>query len=126
LALSDLFYLNNVLVTSDTIQNLLSVHHFTIDNLYFMEFDPFGLSVNELSTRNMITKCNSSGTLYTMCLPSHTTPSPPVSAPSAIVASASTWNWHLGHPGVNVLSKLSHDSSVIYSRCTQDLYHAAR
>jgi hypothetical protein len=31
-ALPDPFYLNNVLVTSDIIQNLLSVHHFTTDN----------------------------------------------------------------------------------------------
>jgi hypothetical protein len=44
------FYLNNVLVTPDIIQNLLSVHRFTIDNWCFMEFDPFGLSVKDLST----------------------------------------------------------------------------
>jgi hypothetical protein len=91
-----------------------------------MEFNPFDLSVKDLSTRNMITRCNSSELLYTMCLPSHPTPSSPMSAPSALVASTSTWHRCLGHPGVDVLSKLSHDSSVVCSRCTQDLYHACQ
>jgi hypothetical protein len=74
MTLLGLFYLNNVLVTPDIIQNLLSVHRFTTDNWYSMEFDPFGLSVKDLSTRNVITRCDSSGPLYTMRLPSHSTP----------------------------------------------------
>jgi hypothetical protein len=36
-----------------------------------MEFDLFGLSVKDLSTQKVITRCNSSGPLYTMRLPSH-------------------------------------------------------
>jgi hypothetical protein len=56
-------YLNNVFVTPDTIENLLSVHRFTTDNWCSMEFDPFGLSVKDLSTRNMITTCDSLGPL---------------------------------------------------------------
>jgi hypothetical protein len=84
------FYLNNVIVTLDIIQNLLSVHHFTTNNWCSMRFDPFGLSVKDLSARNMIVRCNSLGTLYTMRLPSHPAPSSPTSTPSALVASAST------------------------------------
>jgi hypothetical protein len=38
-ALPDPFYLNNVLVTPDIIQNLLSVRRFTTDNWCSMEFD---------------------------------------------------------------------------------------
>ena len=90
-ALPGPFYLNNVLVTPDIIQNLLSVRRFTTDNWCSMEFDPFGLSVKDLSTQKVITRCNSSGPLYTMCLPSHP-PLSPASAPSALVASASTWH----------------------------------
>jgi hypothetical protein len=37
------FYLNNVLVTADIIQNLLSVCRFTTNNWCSMEFDPFSL-----------------------------------------------------------------------------------
>jgi hypothetical protein len=89
-ALPSLFYLNHVLVTSDIIQNLLPVRRFTTNNWCSIEFDSFDLSVKDLSTRNMITRCNSSGPLYTMCLSSHPTPSPPVSTPPALVALAST------------------------------------
>jgi hypothetical protein len=74
--------------------------------------------------RNVITRCNSLGPLYMMCVPSHPAPSSPMSVPSALVASVSTWHRHLGHPGVDVLSKLSHHSSVVCSRCTHDLCHA--
>jgi hypothetical protein len=89
-----------------------------------MEFDLFGLSVN--STQNVITRCNTSGPLYMMCLPSHLAPSSPTSAPSSLVASASTWHRCLSHPSVDVLSKLSHDSSVVCSRRTHDLFHACQ
>jgi hypothetical protein len=83
LAIPGPFYLNNVLVTLDIIQNLLSVCHFITDNWCSMEFNPFGLSVKDLSMQNEITRCNTSGALYMMHLPSHP-------APSALVASVST------------------------------------
>jgi hypothetical protein len=49
------FYRNNVLVTPDIFQNLLSIRLFTADNWCSMEFDSFGLSVKDLSTKNVIT-----------------------------------------------------------------------
>jgi hypothetical protein len=125
-ALPGLFYLNNVLVTPDIIQNLLSVHHFTTDNWCSIEFNPFSLSMKDLSTWNMITRCNSSGPLYTMCLPSHPASSSHVAAPLALVTSTSTWHRCLIHPGVDILSKLSHDSNVICSRQTHDFCHACQ
>jgi hypothetical protein len=91
-----------------------------------MEFDRFDLSVKDFSTRNMITRCNSSGPLYTMCLPSHPIHSLHVSAPLPLVASTSTWHRRLDHSSVDVLSKLSHDSSVICSRRTHDLCHTCQ
>jgi hypothetical protein len=89
-ALTDPFYLNNVLVTSDIIQNLLSVHRFTTDNWCSMEFDPFDLSVKDLLTKNMIIRCDSLGLLYTMRLLSCSTPLSFVVAPTSQVASAPT------------------------------------
>jgi hypothetical protein len=68
-----------------------------------MEFDPFDLSMKDLSTQNVITRCNSSGPLYMMRLPSHPAPSSLASTPSALLASVSTWHRRLGHPGVDVL-----------------------
>jgi hypothetical protein len=91
-----------------------------------MEFDPFGLSVKDLSTRNVLTRCNSSGPLYTMRLPSRSAPSPCAAPAAALVASASTWHRRLGHPGVDGLSKLSSDSSVICSRRSHDFCQACQ
>jgi hypothetical protein len=91
-----------------------------------MEFDPFGLSVKDLATRNVLTRCNSSGPLYMMRLPSRSTPSPCAAPADALVASASTWHRHLGHPGVDALSKLSSDSSVICSRRSHDFCQACQ
>jgi hypothetical protein len=48
------FHLNNVLVAPDIIQNLLSVRQFTSDNLVSVEFDPLGVSVKDLRTRNTL------------------------------------------------------------------------
>jgi hypothetical protein len=126
MALPGPFYLNNVLVTPDIIQNLLSVRHFTIDNWCSMEFDPFGLSVKDLSTRSVLTRCNSLGPLYTMCLPSRSAPSPCVAPTAALVASASTWHRRLRHPSVDALSKLSSDSSIICFRRSHDFCQACQ
>jgi hypothetical protein len=122
-ALPSPFYLNNVLVTPDII-NFLSVRRFTTNNWCSMEFDPSGLSVKDLSTRNVLTRCNSSGPLYMMRLPSRSAPSPCAAPAAALVASASTWHRRLGHPGVDALSKLSSDSSVICSRRSHDFCQA--
>jgi hypothetical protein len=100
------FYLNNILVISDIIYNLLSVYHFTTDNWYSIEFDPFALSVKDLSSRNVIARCNNSGPLYTMHLPSRSTPSQCVAPTAALATTVSTWHCRLRHPGIDALSKL--------------------
>jgi hypothetical protein len=62
------FYLNNILLAPDMVQSLLSVCRFTTNNWCSMEFDPFGLSVKDLTTKNVIVRSNSTGPLYTMRL----------------------------------------------------------
>jgi hypothetical protein len=76
-ALPGPFYPNNDLVNPNIIQNLLFVRRFTTDNWCSTEFDQFGLSMKDLSMRNVITKCNSSGPMYMMRRPSHPAPSLP-------------------------------------------------
>jgi hypothetical protein len=120
------FYLNNVLVTLDIIQNLLSVRCFTTDNWCFMEFDPYDLSVNDLSSQNVIARCDSSGPLYTMPMPSCSARSPCAAPTATLAALVSTWHRRLEHPGVDALSKLSSDSSVVCSRRTYDFCHACQ
>jgi hypothetical protein len=43
-----LVYLNDVLITPNLIQIILSICDFTIDNSCFMKFDLFGLSLKDL------------------------------------------------------------------------------
>jgi hypothetical protein len=107
------FYLTNILLAPDMVQSLLSVRHFTTDNWCSMEFDPFGLSVKDLTTKNVIVRSNSTSPLYTMRLPGYLTPSSSVVATLAVVPHAltvvapTTWHRRLGHPGSDGLSSLS-------------------
>jgi hypothetical protein len=78
-----------------------------------MEFDPYGLSVKDLSSKNVIARCNSSGPLYMTRMPSHFAPSPCTAPIAALVASTSTWYRCLRHLGVDALYKLSSNSSVV-------------
>jgi hypothetical protein len=102
-------YLSNILLASDMVQSLLSVRHFTTDNWCSMEFDPFGLSVKDLTTKNVIIRSNSIDPLYTMRLSGSLTPSSSVvvalaAIPHALTAVALTmWHHHLGHPGPDAL-----------------------
>jgi hypothetical protein len=51
-----------------------------------MEFDPFGLHVKDLTTRNMIVRSNSIDLLYTMRLPRSVTLSHITSGALSVVA----------------------------------------
>jgi hypothetical protein len=92
-----------------------------------MEFDPFDLSVKDLTTRNVIARSNSTGPLYTLHLPSSTASnrtSPcamsTIAAPRILATVAtSTWHRRLGHPGLDALSSLSR-SSFIFCTSTND------
>jgi hypothetical protein len=85
-----------------------------------MEFDPFGLSVRDLATRTLLAQCDSRGPLYTLRMPASTTST---SAPPVLAAVASSMTWHrsLGHPGRDVMSKLS--SSTSGSCCRGSFEH---
>jgi hypothetical protein len=48
------FRLNNVLLAPGIIKNLLSVRQFTTNNQVSIEFDPSGISVKDLRTRNIL------------------------------------------------------------------------
>ena len=117
------FRLDNVLVAPDIIKNLLSVRKFTTDNCVSVEFDPLGVSVKDLRTRNTLLRCNSTGPLYTLQLPSSTTGS------CALVATPSPTTWHrrLGHPGKATLQSLAQSSSIVCSKPEDDsLCHACQ
>jgi hypothetical protein len=95
-----------------------------------MEFDPFGLSVKNLTTKNVIVRSNSTGPLYMMRLPRSLTPSSSVVAalaaiPHALTAVApTTWHCRLGHPIPDALSSLSRSSFIQCTSNKHDFCHA--
>jgi hypothetical protein len=124
------FYLNNILLAPDMVQSLISIRRFTTDNWCSMEFDSFGLSVKDLTTKNVIVRSNSIGPLYMMRLPGSLTPSPStVAALAAIphtltVVALTMWHYRLGHPGPDVLSSLSRSSFIQCTIKKHDFCHA--
>jgi hypothetical protein len=97
-----------------------------------MEFDPFGLSVKDFTTKNVIVRSNSTDPLYTMRLLGSLTPSSSTVAAHATVPHAltvvapTTWHRRFGHPGLDALSSLSRPS---FTQCTSnkhDFCHACQ
>jgi hypothetical protein len=88
-----------------------------------MEFDPFGLSVKDLTTQNMIIRSNSTSPLYMMRLPGSVTPFSDTVATLTVVAPV-IWHHHLGHPGPDALSNLSRSSFINCISNKHDLCHA--
>jgi hypothetical protein len=99
--------------------------------LCYMEFDPFGLSVKDLTTRNVIARSNSTGPLYTLRLPSSIASSrtsscamSTIAAPRILaVVATSTWHRCLGHPGPDALSSVSRSSLISCTSTTHDFCH---
>jgi hypothetical protein len=97
-----------------------------------MEFDLFGLSVEDLTTKNMIVRSNSIGPLYTMRLPRSLTPSSSVVVTLAVVPHAltvvasTTWHRRVGHPGPDALSSLSRSSFFQCTSKKHDFCHACQ
>jgi hypothetical protein len=77
--------------------------------------------VKDLRTRNILLRCNSSGPLYTLQLPS----SPSDSCALVATPSPTTWHRRLGHPRKATLQSLAQSSSIICSKLDDDsLCHA--
>nr|GEX13411.1 ribonuclease H-like domain-containing protein [Tanacetum cinerariifolium] len=90
-------HLNNVLITPNIVQNLISVRQFVRDNKCTIEFYEFGFSVKDFWTRRILLRCDSTDDLYPVTSPSY---------PKAFLVSQHTWNQRLGHPGSDVLRSL--------------------
>jgi hypothetical protein len=107
------FYFNDVLVAPHITHNLLSVRRFTTDNSCSVEFDPSGFSVKDLVTRTPLARYDSSEPLYT--LRSSTTGA---SLPPVLVSTTSSTTWHrrLGHPGPDVMTKITSSLDLSCSR----------
>jgi hypothetical protein len=89
------FRLSDVLVVPQMVHNLLSIRQFTADNSCSVEFDSSGLSVKDSTTGRPLLRCDITGPLYTLRLPSSaasTSPSSSSSAALAVTPSSTTWH----------------------------------
>jgi histone deacetylase 1/2 len=96
------FHLNHVLVSPAIIKSLISVRKFTRGNSCSMEFDPYGFSVKDLATRNILLRSSSSGELYPFF--------GNLQSPGAALSVSTTrdlWHRRLGHPSDENLSRIS-------------------
>jgi hypothetical protein len=90
----------------------------------------FDLSVKDLTTKNVIVRSNSVGSLYMMrLLRSLTSSSSIVAAIAAVphaltVVAPTTWHRRFGHPGPDALSSLSRSSFIQCTSNKHDFYHS--
>jgi hypothetical protein len=107
------FFLNDVLIAPYITHNLLSVRRFTTDNSCSIEFDPSGFSVKDLATKTLLARCDSAGPLYTFQPSSTGASSPPILVSTT---TSTTWHRRLGHPGPDVMAKIS---SSLHPSCNR-------
>jgi hypothetical protein len=97
------FYFNDILIARHITHNLLFVRRFTTDYSCSIEFDPSGFSVKDLASRTP-RRCDSLGPLYTLRSSTTNASLPPVLASTT---SSTTWHRCLGHPGLDVMTKIT-------------------
>jgi hypothetical protein len=126
MVLSEPFYFNDVLVTLDLIQSLLSVHWFRTDNTCSMEVCPFGLFVKDHATKHVLVRYDCTGSFYTLPFSASPTSTPRVMPNTLIITASSSTSHSLhGHPGPIVISNLPNTSAINCPTTTNDiLYHA--
>jgi histone deacetylase 1/2 len=103
------------------IKNLVSVRRFTTDKSVSVEFDPFGLSVKDLTSQNVIARCDSTGDLCPLWTLTTSSPSPQ----ALLAASTIVWHRRLGHPNAASFAILSSTSAITpSSSSTKSICHA--
>ena len=93
--------LNNVLVSPNLIQNLVSVRSLTRDNSVTVEFDASGFSVKDGRTRMLLHRSDSPGDLYPVWSSTSI-----ASSPLALSAGVDLWHARLGHPSSTTLRQI--------------------
>ncbi|GJV62120.1 ribonuclease H-like domain-containing protein [Tanacetum coccineum] len=101
-------HLNNILITSHIVKNLISVRQFVRDNNCTIEFDMFGFSVKDFMTRRVLLRCDSTRDLYPV-----TAPSP---IPHVFLVNQHMWHQRLRHPGGEVLRRLVSSNFISYNK----------
>lgn len=99
------YVLNNVSLVPKSTQNLLSVHIFTSENKFSLNFTCDGFTFQYLSTRRILYKGYQSNGLYPLHF-NYSLSSPTSSSPLAFSA-AEVWHRWLGHPSFQSLQRIN-------------------
>ena len=114
--------LSNILVSSDLIKNLVSVHSFTRENHVTVEFDECGFSVKDAHIRMVLHRCDNPDKLY----PVHSTASTTSVAPVALATGVDLWHARLGHPNPATLCHIIWSFSFTCNKIDEYSCHACR
>nr|GEX26061.1 ribonuclease H-like domain-containing protein [Tanacetum cinerariifolium] len=93
-----------------------TVRKFTTDNKCSIDFDPYGFTVRDYHTHQILLRCDSTGDLY----PLHVV----ASAFALLTNNHSLWHQRLGHPNESVIHILSSRCLVSYNK--QNTQHLCR
>ena len=114
------FILNNILVAPSLVRNLLSIRQFTRDNGGSIEFDAFGFSVKDPSSKHVMLRCNRASNLYTI---------PPAAISTtphaALAVSFNMWHLYLCHPDPATINTLRNNSSIFCNKGSHTLCHSS-
>jgi hypothetical protein len=92
------------------------VHSVTRGKNVSVEFDPFGFSIKDLCTREVIHRCESSGDLYPF------RPSPPHNL--SATTTVELWHQRLGHPSCPSLASILASFDFTCNKSAEHLCHA--
>jgi histone deacetylase 1/2 len=106
------FTLKNILHVPNASKNLLSVHRFTLDNNFFIEFHPFFFLIKDQATRRVLFRGPCYGGLYPLVPMFHETSK---HAFIIIKPSSSTWHRCLGHPSSFVVQQVLRRNKIAYT-----------
>lgn len=108
-------HIHNIIVTLNIIKkNLIYVSKFITDNNCSVELDPFGLTVKDLRTHQILLCSDSTGDLY----PVHDLESIPR---MFVSLSPKAWHQRLGHPGNEVFCHLLSNNFISCNKIVSDV-----
>jgi hypothetical protein len=116
--------LNNVLHVSTASKNLISVHHFTLDNNIFIEVHPYFFLIKDRQTKKALLHGACKGGLYP--LPSSTSKFCKLVF-NAIKISVDQWHSHLGHPSRDIVCRIISTNNLpcaVYESSSQSVCDA--
>jgi hypothetical protein len=105
-------HLKNILHVTRTHKQLISIHHFTLDNNTFVELHPFFFLVKDQVSKRVLLHGPCKGGLYPLYKLS---PPHQKLLLATIKPSYQCWHCHLGHPSKDIVRRVLQTNNLLYS-----------